>query len=345
MRLLAGDIGGTKTELALVRLRGKTLQTLRTQRFSSRDYEGLESVLEAFGREDLAGLQGACFGVAGPVEDNRCHTTNLPWFLEGKKLARKLRLPRVTLCNDFVAVAQAVASPYLEPEHLVQLKPGDAVRGAPVAVLGAGTGLGHAFLVPTEQGSVVLASEAGHRAYAPRSTEQIRFVEWFARRGVWPTVEDVCSGRGMANLYRFAREVEGLEPTREVREALEQGADFGAVLGPAGMARRDPVATRVLRLFVQAYAHAAADMALTAVARGGVVLAGGVTQALRAELAVDDVFAREFAAHPVYGSLLASIPVHLLAHPNPGLLGAMTLAARDAQAGKRTARSRSPKAP
>src|SRR4051794_37581149 len=166
MRVLAGDIGGTKTAIATVEIDRKTCRVLRLVRYPSADYPGLEEIVEEYLADESSRPRAAGFGVAGPVRDGVARITKLPWRLETRTLARGIRIPRVVLVNDFQAAAAGIS--YLRPRQLATLVPGKAEPGGTVAILGAGTGLGQAGIVRTGDRVVIVSSEGGHVDFGPR---------------------------------------------------------------------------------------------------------------------------------------------------------------------------------
>src|SRR5665647_3812642 len=202
--LIAGDIGGTKTLLALFDAQGGPREPLATAEFRSADYPGLAPMV----REFLADVGGraacACFDVAGPVVGGRAQLTNLPWALDEETLRRDLGLRRVTLLNDLTAVAVSV--PHLRPNELHTINPGTPEPHGPLAVVAPGTGLGEAFLVWDGQTYLPCASEGGHADFAPANELQDGLLHFMRERFGHVPYERVCSGSGLPNLYDFPRQ-------------------------------------------------------------------------------------------------------------------------------------------
>ncbi len=330
MRVLAADVGGTKTLVALGEAGpdGRP-RVLARRRYASAGWAGLEPLLRDFldGAAPGPPPAAACLAVAGPVtggeENQTARVTNLTWTLDGRALARALDIGRVRLVNDFAAVARGLDA--LGPEDVETLQAGRPEPGTPRAVIGAGTGLGLALLVPERAGGWrVLPSEGGHADFAPADPEQAALAEWLRPRLGRVSVEHVLSGRGLVRILEFLAGREGREPGPELVRAMK-GGDPAAAIGEAALAGSDPLAAAAVALFVRAYGAHAGDLALLALPRGGLYVAGGIAPRL-APLLRAGGFMDAFRAKPPMEALLAAIPVHLVRNPEAGLLGALALA-------------------
>lgn len=296
MRLLGGDVGGTKTLLRAV----ENGVTLREARFESAAYPTFESVVTDFLKHVPGPVDAACLAVAGPVHGGVAELTNLGWRIDAEALA----IPRVRLINDFHAVALGV--PLLDAEDLLSLHAGTRDRSAPMAILGAGTGLGEAMIVHGE----VVATEGGHKDFAPQDEEQARLFLWLQQRHGHVSWERVVSGMGLVNIFTFLGGPE-IDPSR-----IAELADGG-----------DELATHAFEIFVDAYGAEAGNMALQALARGGVFLAGGIA-AKNVSRFTDGRFARAFLRKGRFRELMETIPVDLIVNEEVGLIGAMEAARR-----------------
>jgi glucokinase len=326
--VLAGDVGGTNTRLAIFPL-GNPAEPLLQRIYPSAAFSSLEAVVREFVAEagqalPALDIQCAGFGVAGPADGATVKFTNLPWIVRTDALAQAFGLRRVVFVNDFAAICRAV--PHLGSADVLKLGGGDPKPAAPITVLGAGTGLGVGFLVPGSAGYRTVASEGGHVDFAPRDEQQLRLVRFLQTRRDGSYIENVLSGRGLINLYEFLRDAEGLPESRAVREAMA-GGDPAAVISAQGLNHADPLCQRTLHLFCSIYGAVAAGLALLVMARGGVYVAGGIARHIQPAL-TDGPFRTAFEHHIRYSEFLRSIPRFLILHPQPGLLGA-ALAAQE----------------
>lgn len=331
MWILAGDVGGTNTRLALYARDAAVPAFLRT--YPSAAHDSLESAAELFAREarDAVGadwdqVRNACVGVAGPVEGHQCKATNLPWHVDARRLAERLDLERVELVNDFVAAASAI--PHLAPGDLVAIGSGTPEPHGPIAVLGPGTGLGEAFLIWQDRTSHyrVLASEGGHADFAPRTPLEFGLMEFLSTKHGRVSNERVLSGDGLADAFRFLSDEHALRALvrPETRRALatELPEKVIAELGSRG---EDPVCEVALSLFASVLGSVAGNLALTLLATGGVFVAGGIAPRIVGFLQRSGL--REaFDQKGRFAPLLRRIPLHVIVHENPGLLGAARIA-------------------
>ena len=275
MRVLTGDIGGTKTALAVHEVGDGPPRLVRSTRYPSASAPGLGPLLDRFLAElgpDREGLRSAAFAVAGVVRDGRCKTTNLPWALDTAELSAQLAVP-VGMMNDFEGVALRVTA--LAQDQVEWLQVGERDPMGVVAVLGAGTGLGEAILVPTPTGPRVIASEGGHADLAPRDDLEIDLLRFLLARHGRVSYERVLSGRGLAAVYDFlvSRDPAAERPSTRARLTRE---DPGAVVGQLGVGGEDPVCARAVDLFCGLYGAEAGNLALKTLPTGGVYLAGGI---------------------------------------------------------------------
>jgi glucokinase len=323
--ILCGDIGGTKTLLALAADAADAPQVVFERRYASNDYADLDGMIDVFLAEarsagqPVKALAAACFGVAGPVDDGRAKVTYLPWVLDAGALAGRHDLPSVLLLNDFAAAAAGIAT--LGPGDLVTLQAGEPLAHAPRAVLGAGTGLGVAFLLPEGGGWRTLAGEGGHVGFAPADEEQIALWQFLHRRHERVTAERVLSGSGLVDVYRFVSS-ERMPPESPDPLAAEVPA---AAIAAAARAHPSGAAAHSLGLFAAVYGAFAGDLALTVMARGGVFLAGGIAPKILPWLRQAG-FAAAFNAKEAHSALAASMPVHVVVNERLGLQGAAWLA-------------------
>lgn len=322
MKVLAGDLGGTKALLGIAEFTGDRPQFALTRRYASADFSDVAALLAQFRADAGAALQGAtaaCLAVAGPVsvDGRQARFTNLPWQADVAVLAAVLGMP-LRLVNDFAAVAAGVT--VVAPVQLTTLQAGEPVGNGLRLAIGAGTGLGVAAMLAEGGRLQILPSEGGHVGFAPANDLQAEFAAWLQREQERATAERAISGMGLVNLYRFMAGREKAD-NPDPLAAAEPAAAIGA-LALAGM---DSLARRVVAEFFACYGAFAGDMALTFMARGGVYLAGGVTQKLL-PLLPGSAFLTAFNAKAEHAELARQMPVHVVADPEIGLAGAAVLA-------------------
>ncbi len=304
MRMIAGDIGGTKTLLRYI----EDERILSERRFDSGAYATFEVMLEEFLANCARPVDAACFAVAGPVVENRAEITNLHWEIDELSLAKAFDIGRVALINDFYAIALGV--PLLGPGDCLSLHDGKRQPRQPIAILGAGTGLGEAVLIWSGDQWKVVPSEGGHADFAPQDELQTKlFLALHARYGhvSW---ERVCSGMGLVNIFTFLGGGDA-DPARV------------AALAESG----DPLALRTFEIFVDIYGAEAGNMALRHLARGGVYLAGGIA-AKNIRFFTDGRFVGAFLRKGRFQEMLREMPIDLIIDEKVGLRGAAEMARR-----------------
>lgn len=319
--ILAGDIGGTNTRLVLAP--ADDLRAWRNERhYPSADFADFDTLLDAYLQTCEVRPTRACLAIAGPVQGtpqhSRAQVTNLPWSLDSAALAARHGLDRIRLVNDFAAIGHALDT--LQPSDLACLQAGRPVTGGNRAVIGAGTGLGHANVLSGDTGTGVIPAEAGHTDFAPRTPLQWELRQMLAEELGEVSWEHLVSGPGLVRLYRFFCRHEAMAPAIDAA-----AADAAARITAA--ADSDPVADRALAEFVQLYASQAGNWALCTLPHGGLFIAGGIAPRILDRLRRPEFLAAFHAKGPMRG-LMQDFPVHLIIHPQPGQLGALQLAAR-----------------
>jgi len=321
-RVLAGDIGGTKTNLALFSVRGEKLHAESQRIFQSKQYSSLTPILKEFG--DTQRIEAACFGIAGPVVDGRVKTTNLPWIVDTEELRRTLKLDAVFLLNDLEASAYGLST--LEEDEFFTLNEGKMRQAGNKALIAAGTGLGQAILFDDGRHFRPLASEGGHADFAPRDELEIELLRYLTGRFGHVSYERVLSGPGLFNIYRFLKESRGMEEPKSLTEQFAAAADPSAVVSKAGLAGEAEICVRSLELFVSIYGAQAGNLALLAKSVRGFYIGGGIAPKILAKLK-DGTFMRGFVDKGRYTELLAAIPVQVVLNDKAALRGAAYYAA------------------
>ncbi|HKI05568.1 MAG TPA: glucokinase [Thermoanaerobaculia bacterium] len=331
--ILAGDVGGTKTNLGLFEAGEGELRLVRSAKYRSSEYPGLPAVVEAFlaaGPPAPAGTAGgiaaACFGIPGPVIDNRASTPNLAWVVDAAVVSAEAKVPKVELINDLVATAEGI--PLLAEDEIAVLQAGAVPRQEGNRVLlAAGTGLGMA-LIPRVGGRwVPVPSEGGHMDFAPRTEDEVGLMHHLRERFGRVSVERVVSGPGLFNIYQYLRDVLRMPESPGAREALARGEDPARVIGEAATASQAcGLCSRALEMFVAVYAATAGNLALVGTATGGVWLGGGITPKILPRLS-DGLFLQTFIAKGRFVPFLERVPVRVILNDRAALLGAARHAA------------------
>jgi glucokinase len=349
--ILAGDIGGTKTHLALFDWLTERVEPVRLETFHSGDYTSLEEMLKEFlvppkpptpideleqttnentepadepKPEAPVKIGAACFGVAGPVIQNRCHTTNLPWVLDGDAIAKQFEIPHVRLLNDLEAMAHGIL--LLRPDELATLNAGTPpAQKQAIALIAAGTGLGESILFWDGTSYRPMPTEGGHADFAPNSDNEIELLRHVRSQYLHVSYERVLSGPGLHAIYEYVRDTKKNEPTW-LAEKIKVG-DPAAEIAEAGLKGQAEIAKQALDLFASIYGAEAGNLALKAMAINGLYLGGGIAPKLLSKLK-DGTFMKAFTNKGRYKRLMSSIPVHVVMNDRTALMGAASTAAQ-----------------
>ncbi len=316
--ILAGDIGGTKTVLALYQKQTDGgLQCLREQTFASQEFTQFDAVLSAF-LPSATALESACFGIAGPVVNQRCQTTNLPWLVDAEPLKQRLGIARVQLLNDLEATALGMLA--LPAPDLVELNPNARTQVGNIAVIAAGTGLGEAILHWDGQQHLPVATEGGHCDFAPQSPQQDGLLAYLRKHfPAHVSYERILSGPGFGHLYDFLRDSQFAPPCPAVFDTHER--DRNAVISRLGLNDEDALCTEAVRMFVEIYGAEAGNLALKSLAVGGVFIGGGIGPKIRPKLE-SGIFMQAFKNKGRFLPLLDTVSVKLSLNPHTPLIGA-----------------------
>ncbi len=331
--ILAGDVGGTKTNLALYSLAEGGFRRVILRSFPSSAYTSLQSILEEF-LEGQEKVTLACIGVAGPVNAGRSRLTNLSWAVDQEAVRRACGARAAFLVNDLQAMAFSV--PFLPSDALATLQEGEPDHEGNVAVAAAGTGLGEAFLLRSGSGYFPVASEGGHVDFAPRNEREVALLSFLRREHDRVSAERVISGPGLHRVYRFLREAEGRQEIPEV-EARLVAEDPPRVIVSAGVAGGSGTCREALRFFCTLYGALAGNVALQYVAGGGVFLGGGVPPAIFPVLAEGE-FLEAFRDKGRFRGFLERLPVKVILDETAALLGAARFAQAMGEFGQTPAR-------
>lgn len=318
--ILAGDVGGTKCNLALFSERNGQLTPVFRQRFASKEFAQFDLIVKEFARLaeshiSSEGVHAAGFGVAGPVVGNRVHATNLPWIVDAGALSRELGVPKIVLMNDLGATGHSIE--HLHKEDLCVLNAGKPEPGGTRALIAAGTGLGQAILVWDEdrQHYHIVPSEGGHSDFAPHTEQQIDLLRFMRRRYPQVSWELILSGRGFRTLHEF------LSSSVTHASFEDPDADPAPEITRRGLDGSCSVCVEALDLWTSIYGAEAGNLALKVLALGGVYVAGGIAVKIIDKIE-DGTFFKTFRDKWKFESLLSNIPVSVILNESAPLLGA-----------------------
>ena len=324
--ILAGDIGGTSTRLALFQIRDQVLSPAVERTYRSREHRGLREIVSIFVAEHRCVIEHASFGIAGPVINGRVKTPNLPWVVDARDLAEELGLETTGLLNDLEANAYGVAA--LGADDLAVLNEGALDATGNAAVISAGTGLGEAGLYWDGKRHRPFAAEGGHADFAPRNETEIDLLRYLLRFYEHVSYERVLSGPGLQNIYAFLRDTGRATESRAIVEQM-RSADPAAVIAGAALDGSCALCAQALELFVSVYGAAAGNLALKVMATGGLYIGGGIAPQILEKLQSPQ-FMDAFRAKGRLEPLCTAIPVRVILNPKTALLGAARYAALQA---------------
>ena len=341
MKVLAGDIGGTKTNLGifevdLQQVSSQQVKSLFELTYASGDYDSLEEIIEHFLSELVLSqvkpnkaeltITSACFGVAGPVDNNYCEVTNLPWIVDARLMQQRFGWPSVNLLNDLEANAWGIAC--LDENDIIVLNDVqlDKVEGASqkaaagnVSIIAAGTGLGEAGMFWTGEQHIPFASEGGHTDFSPGTEEEFRLYQFLSKKYhghvSW---ERIVSGMGLENLYQFLCYEDESQPPAWLTQDMRK--DAAAAISTAALAGKDKLCTRALDWFVHLYGVEAGNHALKIMSKGGVYLGGGIAPKIINKLQ-SGKFMQAFCNKGRMQHLLEAMPVKVIMNDKTALYG------------------------
>jgi len=320
--LIAGDVGGTKTDLAIYSPEAGPHAPLLETEVHSADYPSLQAMVGEFLGHVKMSVDVASFDVAGPVINGHAKITNLPWTMDERSLANDLQLSAVHLLNDLEAVARSV--PVLRSEDLITINEGDPIQNGPIAIIAPGTGLGESFLTWDGSKYVAHSSEGGHSDFAPTNEPQLRLLHYLLPRWGHVGVERVCSGIGVPNIYEFLRDEERIPERAEVAQMIATAKDRTKAIVQAGMDPHNPseLCRATVEMLVSILAAEAGNLGLKVLATGGVYIAGGV--ALHAMEALKEAhFMQAFSNKGRFKDLMVRMPIRVIT-TRAALVGAAT---------------------
>lgn len=307
--ILVADIGGTNARFAIADAKDERISIRDAQAFRAEDFETIRDAADAYLESISVKPRRACFAAAGPVIDDGVDFTNSHWALRGPELAASLRLDQIRIVNDFYALAASVA--YLPDDALIEVKAGTAVIDAPQLVIGPGTGLGQALIVPTPSGVKVVATEGGHVSFAPRTDEEFEIKKFIAREHPRVSVERLLSGRGLVNIHRALCAIEGAQRVSLQANEITEAARTGEY----------PIAVKAVDMFCAILGRVAGDAVLATGARGGVALGGGILPKIKDVFMRSD-FVDRFTEKGRMSDYVRAVPVSLIIADGAAFYGA-----------------------
>ena len=321
-RILAGDVGGTKTVLALYHNINGQLEEIRKQTFPSGKHNCFEDLLIDFIASDTQ-IDVAAFGIAGPVKEQRCITTNLPWTIDAKEIQTKLNINQVYLLNDLESAAYGI----LCLETFYELNENAVEASGHIGVIAAGTGLGEAILFFDGNQHHAMPTEGGHCEFAPQNRLQDQLLVFLRKRfNGHVSIERILSGDGFGNIYDFLKSIDFAPSNPELETQMLQG-DRNAIISQAGLNGTDTLCQQTMQMFCEVYGAEAGNLALKCLPRGGVYIAGGIAPKIRHALE-SGLFMKGYLDKGRMQHAIENIPVRIVDNPEAPLLGAAHYASK-----------------
>lgn len=316
--ILAGDVGGTKANLAFYSLRNAKLNLVIQKQFPSSGYSNLHELIAEFIKETGKKADHVCIAVAGPVVNGTCHATNLPWVIDANVLAQRLELNKVELMNDLEANAHGIYE--LTEDDFVTINQGDRKIHGNVGVISAGTGLGEAGIIWEDRKMRPFASEGGHCDFAPNGQIQFELLQYLHQKFNHVSCERVLSGQGLHNIYEFLRDQNKYPEPAWLAELLKSG-DPPAIISEHGLKGETPICVEALNIFTDIYGAEAGNLALKLMATGGIYIGGGIAPKMIAKLN-EPRFLQAFLEKGRLQSVLETIQIKVIMNDKTALLGA-----------------------
>ncbi len=317
MKIVAGDIGATKTRLGLFNVNEGAISTIEERQYSSRDFAQFGQIIGTFLDQVGNACDAISIGIAGPVSNGECVTTNLPWRISAQQIADDYQVNQVFLLNDLEATAWGLGA--LEKKDFHTLNQGEPANGGNRAIIAAGTGLGQAGLFWDGKQYRPFASEGGHCDFAPGNALEIELLLYLGERYDHVSWERIVSGMGLVNLYQFLLHHRKARQPGWLRDEMEQG-DSAAAISRAALAERCAICIETIDLFIHLYGVEAGNQALKVMATGGVYIGGGIAPKLL-ESITSPRFFQGFCSKGRMKPLMASIPIKIILNDKAALYG------------------------
>ncbi len=322
--ILAGDIGGTKTNLGLFTQGERRPLPKVIETFSSQNAPDLEHIVRQFLEIHPVSVTHACFGVAGPVVNGKSKITNLPWNISEDRIKKQFNFHHVKLVNDLNATAMAI--PLLSKDEFFPLNQAEPVKGQNLALIAPGTGLGEAMLIYQNGRYLPVPSEGGHADFAPNSEAETKLWRYLHQHYGHVSIERVVSGSGLVNIYNWLKDSGRLNEPDWLKQKLKE-MDPAKAITEAALASKDPGCVEALNMFASIFGAVAGNLALTGITTGGVYLGGGISPKILSKLK-EDIFMEAFTNKGRFKELLENIPVKVILNDKAALIGAAYCAAQ-----------------
>lgn len=317
--ILAGDIGGTKTHLGVFQAKDRKVTRIMQEHFSSQEFPDLESLVQSFLEKHDIKVEHACFGIAGPVINNRCKTINLPWVFDADEAARLLGLEKIWLINDLEGNAHGISQ--LKEHEFTVLHEGEPNASGNACVVSVGTGLGEAGLFWNGEDYVPFASEGGHADFAPRTDEEIELLRYLRRYHHHVSYDRVLSGTGLYAIYSFLRDTKRCPEPGWIADGLAAASDRAAAISKFAMEDKAEICVKALDIFIDIYGAEAGNAALRFMAYGGVFIGGGIAPKICTRMQ-ESRFLESFFDKGRVRSILERMPVKIIMNNQTALIGA-----------------------
>ncbi len=316
--VLAGDVGGTKANMAFYALRDTKLNLIVQKQYASNEYADLYELIAEFIKESGKQADHVCIAVAGPVVNGTCHATNLPWVIDSKVLAKRLEFSNIELMNDLEANAHGIYE--LSDEDFVTINQGDKKVHGNVGVISAGTGLGEAGIIWEDRKMRPFASEGGHCDFAPNTPIQFELLQYLYNKFSHVSCERVLSGQGLQNIYEFLRDQNKYPEPAWLADALKTG-DVPAIVSEHGLKGETEICVEALNIFTDIYGAEAGNLALKLMATGGIYIGGGIAPKMIEKLS-EPRFLQAFLDKGRLRSVLETVQIKVIMNDKTALLGA-----------------------
>ena len=316
--ILAGDIGGTKTNLAVYAADTELNVPIIEECFHSQRYDSFLALLKDFFTNNAVQIQKACFGVAGPVINGRCSTSNISWVVDEKEIRETFNIPQVKILNDLESMGYGTL--LLKDNDLKIINPGSPVEHGNIAVIAAGTGLGEAFLVWGNGRYRVIASEGGHTDFGPRNALEIELLKFLLNEFEHVSYERIVSGIGLKNIYQFLKHHQNYQEPAWLTERFAR-EDPNVVISESGLASRDPICEQTLQMFMSIYGAEAGNLALKVMSTGGIFIGGGIAPKILPAFNNGEFLNALFGKGRL-SKVITKMPVKIILNEKTALLGA-----------------------